>query len=1358
MAFNLTAGQWYTAKYRYSYTGESGTARIAEIHEDEYDNRVGGVTPIVGSGRGFVSTRYEIEGDDEYAPFRPSTTTLQFFDTNEAFVSDMLGQLNQVGDKYAVVIREDETLDWVGYVDPQNLEFSEQGPIAMKVEASCGLKKRLDESPYLDDPSATFTVNEGAITLSSAIAKMLGTLGYGLDFWIASTIKPLSSNFTAIDGDEKCPLRYIWTNEIAFTSGTEDEYGVISSKAALKIILEAFGLTIFQAKGAWHITQVNLRHGSTYRRWQFDSAGVGGTPLDAYETFDPRTTLSDEELERSTSKARFVPAYSSVITQYKHGKVRYLRRPGFQVGTIREAENWAAGTNPWTESGTASIQPLVADDLACRITRIDGDIENATGFVPVSTLPDELGNADDSLSAFTTLVNGNTVSQESATVYAGTTLRFESAAYCDAYWQRGGINNRVRPDYILFQLYHDGMNKYAYFKTDGSLGWQAGANWCVYINSASRNDWTTFGHDFGDATTADGKITVTMGPLFEDEFGTNNDQPQGWEYIWWDNVNIKPILAAGEKDTEATSVVNFVNGARSNPRPRNLILGLGDGPAASNRTALFTDIGLTTVTGNWEQTAGDHSGTSTGVSLSRIVGAALLKSMNQYRRVRDGGYPGTGDVLTPLDTIDVSGDLYVPLEIDINWATEVTSGSWYLANEQAFTSDLVEGISTGFSGFTQGGKGQSSGSANYYNRIGSSFDTLLARESDRLGTVATAATSGVAVVVAGAGLSSALEVGDPVFFQNKQTGYVMKREVATYTDVNNFTVTSAFTATENIGVGDPILPGSIAGLRIDLDGVQIVNTHLKNDGLNAWNGTVDASGSITAGGTQGWIITRTGEAEFKDVNIKGSIELTASSSGITFFTDAGPLVSASNLDGVPDGATYGRVALAGLSAGAVLLSQATGNLGDIADGGGYGKVNSTSISAGNILLASAVGDLDDISDGTGYARVNATSISAGNILLSAAVGDLDDIGDGTTYNRVLATDISAGKIILSAALGDLDDIDDGTNFGKIKNTILSAGYIQVGTGTKDSTLSGFHLDENEFVGQSAGVDQVVLNTSGQVTAAAGDIVLDSNGLVIDSSSGANLVIKAFGSTHLQFLPVPIGSYDVININASDIAFHTATGSAGTASLILHGDGFFYTNPTLRIGPGTDLVAEGVAQFDDDATFDGRIVGGYRILKAITSDVTVANTASATSLISDTLAAAEAKSGDVIVVRASGTVNWATSPAPTLTFRVGIGGTTAAIQTTPLNTSSSGSGHGWEYECRITLRSATSAVALEKTTLELSAASGSEQTKIDHQGPTTISSVETGSRVIDLDLTWNTASASNSLTCKEAAIWIESPNT
>ncbi|MCE7982547.1 MAG: hypothetical protein DYG89_15255 [Caldilinea sp. CFX5] len=113
-----------------------------------------------------------------------------------------------------------------------------------------------------------------------------------------------------------------------------------------------------------------------------------------------------------------------------------------------------------------------------------------------------------------------------------------------------------------------------------------------------------------------------------------------------------------------------------------------------------------------------------------------------------------------------------------------------------------------------------------------------------------------------------------------------------------------------------------------------------------------------------------------------------------------------------------------------------------------------------------------------------------------ATGALD-IGNasypGAVKVRGIIT-VTGGSGIASFSDANLDNIANGATFGRINNTIIGGGFIRVGSGNKDSTLSGWYIDAGEIVGQWGGADQVVLDTAGRIT--AGGSTLDAAGLTM----------------------------------------------------------------------------------------------------------------------------------------------------------------------------------------------------------------------------------------------------------------------
>ncbi|MHB0929561.1 MAG: hypothetical protein ACYC3W_11795, partial [Candidatus Nanopelagicales bacterium] len=180
------------------------------------------------------------------------------------------------------------------------------------------------------------------------------------------------------------------------------------------------------------------------------------------------------------------------------------------------------------------------------------------------------------------------------------------------------------------------------------------------------------------------------------------------------------------------------------------------------------------------------------------------------------------------------------------------------------------------------------------------------------------------------------------------------------------------------------------------------------------------------------------------------------------------VVSNIDLDTLADGDTYAKVLKTSISAGKILLTEATGSIDDIADGS-YGKILKTDISAGHITLSSCTGTLDTAT------QLAETSISPGKILLSSvntsALNNDAEWTDDATANTALSTaqakptvtrstsqpgSPNAGDIWIDTANGDLPYTWSGSLWVRMY-TQIDGGNILTGTldaaAIKTSTLS-----------------------------------------------------------------------------------------------------------------------------------------------------------------------------------------------------------------------------------------------------------------------------------------------------------------
>lgn len=128
----------------------------------------------------------------------------------------------------------------------------------------------------------------------------------------------------------------------------------------------------------------------------------------------------------------------------------------------------------------------------------------------------------------------------------------------------------------------------------------------------------------------------------------------------------------------------------------------------------------------------------------------------------------------------------------------------------------------------------------------------------------------------------------------------------------------------------------------------------------------------------------------------------------------------------------------------------------------------------------------------------------GKFYLNAGAGSNFLSWDGTTLTVNGAINVVGGN---AATTTYVDTTAAGKANTSLNNstisTLINGSSIRVGSGTKDSNLNGWNIDSGEIVGQLAGVDQVVMNTSGQIVAGGGNAILDSTGLSLKGATSYN---------------------------------------------------------------------------------------------------------------------------------------------------------------------------------------------------------------------------------------------------------------
>jgi hypothetical protein len=436
----------------------------------------------------------------------------------------------------------------------------------------------------------------------------------------------------------------------------------------------------------------------------------------------------------------------------------------------------------------------------------------------------------------------------------------------------------------------------------------------------------------------------------------------------------------------------------------------------------------------------------------------------------------------------------------------------------------------------------------------------------------------------------------------------------------------------------------------DTEGLWIVNAagsavlaaYAGNDdgtGTKSWGGVSLASSDVLIGdsGRGGYVWWDDSAAQLL---IKGSIVV--GTTGIGNFGDAGDLATADNLDDVPDGSTYKRTtqdektggnrAFTALNSAAALITKVLPGVTAAPSGAG-------------LYLGS---DFMGYYSGTVWKSVLTNS---GDFFLNNGAASNYLAWNGSTLTIDGAIVVRSGSGLANLSDANLDSIANTATSSKVSTTIIAGGLIQVGSGTKDSTLDGWHISSTEIVGQSSGADEVVLGTNGRITAGAGDVVIGANGLYmrVDTSfqQRASLQFRDTALNVVSYLGtyLPTGRYDtsyVINgasgknvgmlleataltSQTSEITLRSVVQGVTKSSIVLTGT----ATGTITVTTNT-LALSGTPTITGDFSASGNIA----LSGIITSDVAIQRSANTVLTVS----AVEAANDRTATLRLAGSGN------------------------------------------------------------------------------------------------------------------------
>lgn len=233
----------YNTKYRIEFDTIKGRSIKLDIEEFAF---VGSITYLTASGESPIEISYSNGEFDKMVGIRESKIRFKFLSTNVDTTDFLITSDTQ----YKVKIYVNGAVEWVGWLDNDYIteEFLDT-PVEIELSASDGLSlaKSVDISDLSDNQLW------GLYRVKEFIAYALDKTELGLDFYSFINMFPAGFSRTTLDNDA---FYYSYITSHTFLRGPrefDDAYTVLSK------IMQAYGCTLFQARGAWYIIQTNDR-------------------------------------------------------------------------------------------------------------------------------------------------------------------------------------------------------------------------------------------------------------------------------------------------------------------------------------------------------------------------------------------------------------------------------------------------------------------------------------------------------------------------------------------------------------------------------------------------------------------------------------------------------------------------------------------------------------------------------------------------------------------------------------------------------------------------------------------------------------------------------------------------------------------------------------------------------------------------------------------------------------------------------------------------------------------------------------------------------------------------------------------
>ena len=354
----------YAVKYRITVATQADVVMRLDMLENGYE---GSIIEYIGTG---LQLQYIPSSDDSFETIYASQLSVSINVTPDLANMPDLTTLNDR--KYLCKLYAGSTLEWMGWALSDEVQMSfNSGIRELSFNAICGLG--MLNSIYFVDNTATNTRK----TILYLLYTSLNRIAFDTNPNLFTSVSMYSAGMTDRDADAAAePLIQSYTQLLSIQSNSE----YITCLQVLKDILKSFGCRIYQARGKWHIMQLNQQALPAPYFTEYDATG---TVVSSGTFTDLKNIPDDLQFIHGSQIKIFKKGYNSIVSNndIKYPE-NYIFNADLKLNDGTDATGWSR-----TTGGTGTVVLSVDVTGKNNVWIMNHPTTGAFALVEITSLP-----------------------------------------------------------------------------------------------------------------------------------------------------------------------------------------------------------------------------------------------------------------------------------------------------------------------------------------------------------------------------------------------------------------------------------------------------------------------------------------------------------------------------------------------------------------------------------------------------------------------------------------------------------------------------------------------------------------------------------------------------------------------------------------------------------------------------------------------------------------------------------------------------------------------------------------------------------------------------------------------------------